>query len=99
MFSEPAVVLGICPKGTNFEAVDDQLVHLFFLICATRDEIHLRLMAKVSWLAKQDDVLNKLNQISSEHEIINFIAAASAKIDSISADKKFHGANSENKQV
>ena len=54
MFREPAITLGICPDGTDFQAIDDQRVHLFFLICATRIEIHLQLMAKISWLSRQE---------------------------------------------
>jgi len=54
MFPEPAIALGLCPKGTDFQAIDDQRVHLFFLICATRIEIHLQLMAKISWLSRRE---------------------------------------------
>lgn len=67
MFSEPAVAMGICPDGTDFQAIDDQLVHVFFLICATRIETHLQLMAKVSWLSRQN-VLGRLRQSSSPEE-------------------------------
>ena len=72
MFPEPAIVLGVCPAGTDFDAIDDQLVGVFFLICATREEIHLQLMAKVAWLSRRD-VLGKLRtaqDAQAAHEII-----------------------------
>jgi PTS system nitrogen regulatory IIA component len=81
MFPEPAVVLGVCQKGTNFDALDDQLVHLFFLICATREEIHLQLMAKVSWLARHENIMSNLQQVSTKHQAIEIITRASKKLD------------------
>lgn len=80
MFAEPAVVLGICPKGTNFEAIDDQLVHFFFLICATREEIHLQLMAKVAWLTRHEEMMSQLGHVSSKNRAIDIINKASGKL-------------------
>lgn len=61
MFPQPAIALGICPDGTDFQAIDDQMVNVFFLICATREEIHLQLMAKIAWLSRRE-VLSKLRK-------------------------------------
>jgi PTS system nitrogen regulatory IIA component len=73
MFPKPAVVVGICPKGTNFDAIDGQLVHLFFLICATCEEVHLRLMAKIGWLIQNEDVLSKLKKATSREQVMELI--------------------------
>jgi len=81
MFADPVVVLGICPKGTNFEAVDDRLVHLFFLICATREEIHLQLMAKISWLARHENIMSELRQASSKRQVIEIITGISKQLE------------------
>lgn len=59
MFPEPAIALGVCHVGTDFDAIDDQLVSVLFLICATREEIHLQLMAKIAWLSRRE-ILSKL---------------------------------------
>jgi len=72
MFPEPAIVTGVCREGTMYEAVDDRLVHVFFLICATREEIHLQLMAKASWLSRQD-IMAELKRASSQEEITALI--------------------------
>jgi len=72
MFPEPAIALGICPDGTDFEALDDQMAHVFFLVCATREEIHLQLMAKVAWLSRRE-VLSELGNArdaAAAHELI-----------------------------
>ena len=73
MFPEPAVALGICPKGTDFGAIDDQLVHIFFLTCATREEIHLRLMANISLLTRREGVIAKLRNTTSPQEVVALI--------------------------
>ena len=79
MFPEPAIVVGISPEGTNFDAIDDQLVHLFFLICATREEIHLQLMAKVGWLCRNEEVLSKLKKATSEEQAMELIKDATER--------------------
>jgi len=80
MFPEPAIVLGRCLQGTDFEAVDDQLVHTFFLICATREEIHLQLMAKVSWLSRQR-TLRKLQSASSAEAALAIAAQVGERLN------------------
>lgn len=77
MFPEPAVVLGICPEGVTFEALDDRLVHLFFVICSTKEDIHLQLMAKVSWLCRKEDIVTALSRAKSKTEVSEIIIKAS----------------------
>jgi PTS system nitrogen regulatory IIA component len=69
MFPEPAIALGVCKQGTDFMAIDDQPVYLFFLICATSESIHLELMAKVAWLSRQTETLRELIGSSSRNKI------------------------------
>ena len=76
MFREPAVAMGICPSGTDFDAIDDQPVHLFFLICATREAIHLELMAKVAWLVRQQERMALLNCSQSPEQVLRVISEA-----------------------
>ncbi len=73
-FSEPALAIGICSKGTHFGAVDDQLVHVFFLICSTREEIHLQLMAGASWLARREGVIVRLREARTAAEVTEIVA-------------------------
>jgi PTS system nitrogen regulatory IIA component len=81
MFAEPGISLGVCREGTDFGAVDGEPVHLFFLICATREENHLQLMAKVSWLTQQQDVRERLAEASSWQEAADEIARAAEGLD------------------
>ncbi len=76
MFPEPAVALGICPKGADFGAIDDQLVHIFFLACATREEIHLRLMANLSLLTRREDTNAKLRTCTSPRQVVELVSSS-----------------------
>ncbi|MDP6044130.1 MAG: PTS sugar transporter subunit IIA, partial [Phycisphaerae bacterium] len=76
MFPEPAVALGICPKGADFGAIDDQLVHIFFLACATREEIHLRLMANLSLLTRREDTIAKLRTCTSPRQVVELVSSS-----------------------
>ena len=80
MFAEPAIAIGLCPEGTKFDAVDDQLVHVFFLICATREEIHLQLMAKISWFARQIDLCKNLRKAKSRQAVMDLIARSTTDV-------------------
>lgn len=48
----PFIVLGICKKGMDLESIDSKPTQLIFLISAPRDDIHLKLMARLSRLLR-----------------------------------------------
>lgn len=81
MFPEPAIALGICHEGTDFEAVDGKPVHLLFLICATSEQEHLQSMAKVSWLTRQEEVRRRLCGVSCASEAHDVIAHAAERLE------------------
>jgi len=80
MFTEPLVVLGICPEGADYQAIDDQPVHVFFLICATRTEVHLDLMAKVGWLVRHPG-LARLTVATSPDEATAALADMTRRLE------------------
>lgn len=49
---KPILILGVCRQGIDLESLDGRLTTLIFLICAPRDDIHLKLMARLSRLLK-----------------------------------------------
>jgi PTS system nitrogen regulatory IIA component len=73
MFAEPLIVLGVCAEGTDYDAIDEQLVRVFFLIGATRTEVHLDLMAKITWLTRQP-VVGVLAQATDPDEALGAVA-------------------------
>ncbi|MEW5816830.1 MAG: PTS sugar transporter subunit IIA, partial [Spirochaetota bacterium] len=44
----PALVIGICKQGTEFDSFDGEPTKLFLLLCAGSEIVHLRVMAKIT---------------------------------------------------
>lgn len=69
------IVFGRSDKGVDFEAMDKQPVHLFFLIAAPEDAIgaHLKVMAHLSFLMKSEKNREKLMTVKSPGELLQII--------------------------
>jgi excisionase family DNA binding protein len=70
----PYVVIGVCPEGTEFDSYDGKPTHVFFLICTPTETVHLRIMAKVSLLLRQPNVIEKIASAGTPNEIIDLLA-------------------------
>jgi len=71
--SQPFIALAVCPEGTDFDSIDGGLTYVFVVICAKSELTHLRLLAKVSWLFKQNNVLDKILKSRTKDDIISVI--------------------------
>jgi nitrogen PTS system EIIA component len=49
---EPMIIMALSHNGIDFEADDGNKTKLFFLLCAPRDDIHLKIMARLSRLLR-----------------------------------------------
>ncbi len=69
------IAFGRSDKGVDFEAMDKQPVHLFFLIAAPEDAIgaHLKVMAHLSFLMKSEKNREKLMTVKSPGELLQII--------------------------
>lgn len=61
---KPLLAVGISKQGIDFESEDDKPTRLFFLICAPREDIHLKIMARLSRLLR--DPKTRYDLIQSE---------------------------------
>ncbi len=50
----PLLAIGRCPAGTTFGTSDDSIVHLFFLPMTRSEVVHVRLLAQLARLARQE---------------------------------------------
>jgi fructose-specific phosphotransferase system IIA component len=66
------IAFGRSNKGVNFDAMDRQSVHLFFLIAAPEDAIgaHLNVMARLSYLMKSDENRQRLLKATSPGDVL-----------------------------
>jgi excisionase family DNA binding protein len=52
----PDVVMGVCRQGVDFHAQDEKPTHVFFLLLATDEVVHLRLIQRIARLFRQAEV-------------------------------------------
>ncbi len=69
------VAFGRSNPGVDFEAMDRKPVHLFFLIAAPEDAIgaHLNIMARLSYIMKNEKVRERLMKITSPKELLEIL--------------------------
>jgi len=69
------VAFGRSQEGVDFEAMDRKPVNLFFLIAAPEDAIgaHLNVMARLSYIMKNERVREKMLKISSPKELLEIM--------------------------
>jgi nitrogen PTS system EIIA component len=64
------------PDGTDFQAIDDEPVHHFFLIVAPPLEVsnqYLPVLGKIAQFAKDPDIPDTLSKISSEKDFLELL--------------------------
>lgn len=68
----------VVKDGVEFESLDGQPAHLFFLIAApnTEDNVHLDVLSRLSVLLMDEDFTNKLRQATSVSEFKQIIEDA-----------------------
>lgn len=75
-----ALVVGICPEGTDFNADDKVKTHVFLLICSDDDMVHLRLLAKISKLLSRPKVIKRLISCTNSEQVIALLSETEWKI-------------------
>lgn len=75
---KPGLAAMVVKDGVEFESLDGQTAHLFFLIAApnTEDNVHLDVLSRLSVLLMDEDFTNKLRQAASVSEFKQIIEDA-----------------------
>ncbi|HEB29606.1 MAG TPA: helix-turn-helix domain-containing protein [Spirochaetes bacterium] len=71
--SGPALVIGICKAGTDFEALDKKKTYLFFFICTDSEVIHLRVMGKLAGLMRDEITVSRLIESNGRDVVLKII--------------------------
>lgn len=68
----PRVLVGVCPEGTDYHALDARPVQLFFLLLSPRDAVrqHVRLLARVARLTRRPALLEELQAAEEPPEVV-----------------------------
>ena len=72
---ELVAVLGISPKGVNFESLDGELVYIFFLLVAPKETAgpHLKALAQISRLLRDAYFCELLKRCQTPDEAFELI--------------------------
>lgn len=72
---EPCLAAGISKEGIDYEAFDDSLSHLFFMIAAPdgANDTHLEVLSRLSTILMDESFRNDLINASSVDEFLNLI--------------------------
>lgn len=77
--SEPSVlVYGRSRQGVEFQALDGQPVHHFFLICCQMIQTHLILMGRLAEILQQPDLLQELMAAEAPEDVERAVLKAEA---------------------
>ena len=72
---EVIAVLGVSPKGVNFEALDGELVYIFFLLVAPKETAgpHLKALAQISRLLRDSYFCELIRRCKTADEVYELI--------------------------
>lgn len=75
--SRPRVLVGVCPEGTDYHALDDRPVQIFFLLLSPGDAVrrHVRLLARTARLARRPGVLERIRSADAPGEVVAALGA------------------------
>lgn len=76
----PDIVIGISPKGLDFQAVDESPTHLFFLIYTDSEILHLRLMRKIAVLFRDEAFISEIISSQNYDELISKLMAQEQRV-------------------
>jgi PTS system nitrogen regulatory IIA component len=72
----PCIVMGICPEGTDFEALDGGRTYLFAMPCAGNEAAHLGLLARIALLFRRPGLPDALRGARTRNEVTALLAEA-----------------------
>lgn len=66
------VVVGVCPEGTDFRALDGEPVYIFFLLLSPHDDTrtHIRLLARIARLSRRRELLDRIRAAGTPSEVL-----------------------------
>lgn len=75
--AEPCIVLGRCAAGVDFRALDQQPVHLLFLLLSPPDSTsqHIRLLARIARLVRHPELLERVREAGDSEAMIEALAS------------------------
>ena len=69
---------GICPEGTDFNALDNKPVHIFFVVLSPQDTpgLHLKLLAAITRCMADENIRHRLQNALTRKEVLEILNKA-----------------------
>ncbi|MEQ1825793.1 MAG: PTS sugar transporter subunit IIA [Pirellula sp.] len=80
ILSEPLVALGVSTQPIPFGNISGHLTDVFFLICSTDDQVHLRILARLARLVTDEVFLTMLRSATTPSEAIEIVRTAELEL-------------------
>ncbi len=77
---DPAVSLCFLKKPIDFNALDNKPVHILFTLITPNVKIHLHMLARLSFILREQRFMDLLNQSPSKDEIIAMVTELEERI-------------------
>lgn len=96
----PGLAAMVVPLGVDFEALDEEPVHLIFLIAApdTKENIHLDVLSKLSVLLMDEEFVNRLKHAETVEQFLRLVDEADEEKPDLDEREKTQGALSDSSQ-
>lgn len=71
----PRVALGLCRRGMDFHALDEEPVHLFFMLLSPSENTrtHIKLLARIARMVRHPELLETLRTCERPEEMVEAI--------------------------
>ncbi len=76
----PHLAVGVSKNGIDFESEDDNPTKLFFLICAPREDTHLKIMARLSRVLRDRKIRYDLTQAEDFEQFVQIFSEGENKL-------------------
>lgn len=69
----PRVLVGVCPRGTEYHALDDRPVQLIFLLLSPDSAVrrHVRLLARIARLTRRPGLLERIRSADTPADVVH----------------------------
>lgn len=97
----PTVAIGISKKGVDYESLDGEPSHLFFMIAAPENsnDSHIELLSKITTLLLEDDIREALLNAKSKEEVLDILIKNAEKDNENSSLNQENNNSSDSYQV
>jgi len=73
LFKKPNIIILRSKIGIDYNTPDDKPVHIFFMICAPNEFVHIRLLAKISKLLQGANIIKALMDAKNNKQILQIL--------------------------